>query len=125
MNPCLSPDIVGIKAVNLNNDFDLAHGAHCDLKNTLKHCGLWHHEVLMTCAMNCLHGSLLSPPRLKQFQETVFHYIQTIDVNRCPMMTRQLPLIIAQMGLSIDPASPSAAEVTCPIFSVHVQGVIK
>ena len=39
---------------NANKDFDPHHGTHNVSKNTLKHCGLWPHEVFVK--LSCLGG---------------------------------------------------------------------
>jgi len=98
--------------LNFNSNWDLSHGAHNDgAKKVLKENGLWPHVAIMSSAQNLWYGCMLSPPRLKQAQQTTQEYLQTADPNTDPWFLVHMPYIISQLQLGLSPADPGTPEV--------------
>ena len=95
--------------VNLNVNYDLAHGGHNDVKQALKDCNLWRHEVAMASAPNCYYGSMLSPPRLKCMRELILEYMRLGDPETDAWFLFHVPHILHQMGLEKKPSDDGVA----------------
>ena len=96
------PFLAYCKLLNLHTDFDISHGSNCDQKGTLKATCLWQHCLLFASALNSVHGSALSPPRLHQLRENSLDYLDNVDLRLCPQFNSALPDIIQQLGLCVD-----------------------
>ena len=100
--------------LNVDFSFDLSHGAHNAAKATIKKVGLYRHEIVYCSAQNVTYGSALSPARLQQTREIVDEWFRTGDPNTDPWFQLHLPLLVKQMGLQVNLADESCAEVsTC------------
>lgn len=97
------------RRANFHSDWDPSHGAQADVAGTLKAVGLWRHQVLYCSAVNAVHGSLLSPPRLRQLRESAIDYL-CLNLKLCPLAHIALPEIVAQGCLDIDLAADTVIE---------------
>ena len=107
---CLDSYLAYHRLANLNCDWDPSHGAAADTNGTIKEVGLWREQLLYCSAVNCVHGSPISPPRLQQLREATVEYLTNMDVKSCAIFHDALPKVVAGMELDIDIAGDTAVE---------------
>ena len=107
---CMDSYLAYKRCANLNCDWDPSHGATADTNGTIKEVGLWREVLLYCSAVNCVHGSALSPPRLQQLREATIEYLTNMNVKSCAIFHDALPKVVKGMDLDIDMLSDTALE---------------
>ena len=92
-------------------NWDPAHLFKNAGKGILKRSKNWKFIVLMTAANNVVYGSLLSPARLKQIEQTVNDYLSHTKPLECPLFLSALPYIVEQLELEVSMTSAGVEQV--------------
>ena len=85
------------KSMNITWDYDMSHIGKAAGRGAMKDTAMWKHQVLMVAGQNCVHGSTLSPPRMRQIQEMLTEYFNTADYRTDAIFQFYLPHLIKQL----------------------------
>lgn len=86
------------RVFNIDVHWDPSHGAHNDLKLSLKRCGLWYHELLACVAGAAPFSPFGDGTRRCQVQEAMGEYFATYSPETCPVFMDIVPLLLLESG---------------------------
>jgi hypothetical protein len=96
--------------------FDASHGGTNDIKLTIKHLGLWGHEILAVAAAHAPFSPYGTGQRRSQVFDAVEEYLSTYTAAECPIFHSLIMPMLEERGESYRISEPGYGDKLAHIY---------